>query len=171
MNVYSFFMGRLLLYMPDQKVFDLSGLPDIELDVEKRFKIALELLENAKKVGMPVDKDIAFAKEFLGFMKSGISKNNNQSHIRRKEGCYIATCVYGSYDCPEVRSLRRYRDIFLKKHFLGRLFIRVYYTISPLLVSLFKNNNLFIKFWKSYLDRKIILLKKNGYLDSPYKDL
>ena len=24
---------------------------------------------------------IAFAKEFLGFMKSGISKNNNQSHI------------------------------------------------------------------------------------------
>ena len=25
-------------------------------------------------------------------------------------GCYIATCVYGSYDCPQVQTLRRFRD-------------------------------------------------------------
>jgi len=30
-------------------------------------------------------------------------------------GCYIATAVYGSYNCPEVWTLRRYRDIKLKK--------------------------------------------------------
>lgn len=27
-----------------------------------------------------------------------------------EEGCYVATCVYGSYDCPQVWTLRRYRD-------------------------------------------------------------
>ena len=24
--------------------------------------------------------------------------------------CYVATAVYGSYDCPEVWTLRRFRD-------------------------------------------------------------
>ena len=28
----------------------------------------------------------------------------------QKRGCYVATAVYGSYDCPEVWTLRRYRD-------------------------------------------------------------
>lgn len=27
-----------------------------------------------------------------------------------RKGCYVATCVYGSYDCPEVWTLRRFRD-------------------------------------------------------------
>ena len=31
-------------------------------------------------------------------------------------GCYIATCVYGSYDCPEVWTLRRFRvDITVRR--------------------------------------------------------
>lgn len=40
--------------------------------------------------------------------------------------CYIATAVYGSYDCPEVWVLRRYRDYYLKNSSSGRLFIRLY---------------------------------------------
>ena len=39
-------------------------------------------------------------------------------------GCYIATCVYGSYDCPEVWTLRRYRDYTLDLTWYGRTFIR-----------------------------------------------
>ena len=31
----------------------------------------------------------------------------------KKSGCYIATAVYGSYDCPQVWTLRRYRDYTL----------------------------------------------------------
>ena len=53
------------------------------------------------------------------------------------EGCYIATCVYGSYGAPEVLTLRRFRDEILKKHMLGRMFIRCYYAISPYLVKWF----------------------------------
>ena len=40
----------------------------------------------------------------------------------KKKGCYIATAVYGSYDCPQVWVLRRYRDQNLSAHFCGKIF-------------------------------------------------
>ena len=35
-------------------------------------------------------------------------------------GCYVATAVYGSYDCPQVWTLRRYRDDILAKNCLPK---------------------------------------------------
>ena len=68
------------------------------------------------------------------------------------EGCYIATCVYGSYGAPEVLTLRRFRDEILKKHMLGRMFIRCYYAISPYLVKWFGKSEWFRRFWRKRLD-------------------
>jgi TPR repeat protein len=48
-------------------------------------------------------------------------------------GCYIATAVYGSYDAPEVLTLRRFRDDCLETSAIGRTVVRVYYAISPTL--------------------------------------
>ncbi len=71
------------------------------------------------------------------------------------EGCYIATCVYGSYDSPEVMILRDFRDNCLKKSTAGRLFIKFYYSTSPKTVKLLGNQKLFKSFWKIVLDRFI----------------
>jgi len=89
----------------------------------------------------------------------------------KKKGCYVATAVYGSYDCPEVWVLRRYRDFRLEKSIGGRLFIKVYYAVSPTIVRLFGNNRLFNKFWRKRLDKKVEKLKTKGYDDTPYEDL
>ena len=70
----------------------------------------------------------------------------------KKEGCYIATCVYGSYDCPQVRLLRRFRDESLKKNIPGRIFIRAYYAVSPTLVRRFGSSPSFCAFWRNILD-------------------
>ncbi|MFR9028073.1 MAG: DUF2726 domain-containing protein [Clostridium sp.] len=35
---------------------------------------------------------------------------------KKRRGCYIATAVYGSYDCPQVWVLRRFRDQILEKY-------------------------------------------------------
>ena len=78
----------------------------------------------------------------------------------KEEGCYIATAVYGSYDCPPVWTLRRFRDETLKKSWYGRLFIKVYYKISPLLVKLFGKTRWFNLFFKSILDRIVDKLNK-----------
>ncbi|MDR0918559.1 MAG: hypothetical protein LBM93_04840 [Oscillospiraceae bacterium] len=41
------------------------------------------------------------------------SGSNNASNSPNSGRCYIATAVYGSYDCPEVWTLRRFRDYIL----------------------------------------------------------
>ena len=76
------------------------------------------------------------------------------------EGCYIATAVYGSYDCPEVWTLRRFRDNTLKKTWYGRAFIRTYYAISPKLVKWFGKAEWFENLWKPMLDRMVSILQK-----------
>lgn len=87
-----------------------------------------------------------------------------------KKGCYIATAVYGSYDCPEVRVLRRYRDSRLEATACGRAFIRLYYAVSPTLVRLFGNLKCFNRFWRRILDGFVAKLKSEGLSDGEYSD-
>ena len=101
-----------------------------------------------------------------GRSTAGLFENYNHS----SEGCYIATCVYGSYDCPEVWTLRRYRDFNLAKTWYGRAFIRIYYAISPTVVRILGKTNLFKIFWRKRLDRMIKRLKTIGYESTPYND-
>jgi hypothetical protein len=85
-------------------------------------------------------------------------------------GCYVATCVYGSYDCPQVWTLRRFRDDTLAETMLGRAFIRTYYRISPNIVKWFGNTSWFRKMWKGTLDKMVSKLQKSGVEDTPYHD-
>jgi len=94
----------------------------------------------------------------------------NSSNSSSSGGCYVATCVYGSYDCPQVWTLRRYRDDTLGSTWYGRLFIRTYYAISPTLVKWFGKTNWFKKLWKGKLDRMVAKLQNNGVEDTPYED-
>ena len=82
----------------------------------------------------------------------------------------LATCVYGSYDCPQVWTLRRYRDITLASTWYGRAFVRVYYAVSPTLVRWFGGYNWFKKFWKGRLDAMVHRLQKDGVDSTPYQD-
>lgn len=86
-------------------------------------------------------------------------------------GCYIATAVYGSYNCPEVWTLRRYRDYKLAKSWHGRLFIRIYYNLSPILVKLFGKRKWFKTIWLSKLNKKVTKLQKKGFDSTEYEDL
>ena len=57
-------------------------------------------------------------------------------------GCYIATMVYGDYNHPQVMVLRSYRDEVLLSNIAGKILVRLYYSISPILVKVLKNNQL-----------------------------
>ncbi len=95
---------------------------------------------------------------------------NDSSDNTSSNGCYVATAVYGSYDCPEVWTLRRYRDDMLAKTWYGRLFIYLYYAISPTIVKLFGNTMWFKNMWRGKLDKKVKQLQNNGVESTPYND-
>ena len=78
---------------------------------------------------------------------------------QKKEGCYIATMVYGDYNAPEVKVLRNFRDTSLKATWIGRSFISVYYWLSPKFVRIFKNNKAVNTTIKKILDSLVDRLK------------
>ena len=65
---------------------------------------------------------------------------------------------------------RRYRDYYLDKNIFGRLFIKIYYAISPTLVKWFGKAKWFKKLIKPILEKKIKKLKDLGYSDTAYDD-
>lgn len=89
---------------------------------------------------------------------------------KKSGACYIATAVYGSYDCPQVWVLRRFRDNTLSKTWYGSLFIKIYYTISPTFVKWFGKARWFKNMWKPMLDNIVSKLIRNGINDTPYND-
>lgn len=101
---------------------------------------------------------------------------NAQAKIILKEqkkngkGCYVATAVYGAYNCPQVWTLRRFRDNTLAKTWYGRAFIRVYYAVSPTLVKCFGKSKWFQAFWRVKLDKMVNSLQNKGYASTPYED-
>lgn len=96
------------------------------------------------------------------------SSSNNSGNS--KGGCYVATCVYGSYDCPEVWTLRRFRDYTLDATWYGRLFIKYYYAVSPTIVKWFGQTKWFKAFWKVRLDKMVYNLNSKGISNTSYTD-
>lgn len=91
-------------------------------------------------------------------------------HHSDSQGCYVATCVYGSYDCPEVWTLRRFRDNSLAQTRLGRAFICTYYAISPTIVKWFGKTGRFKRMWRGLLDNMVQRLNGRGVENTPYND-
>ena len=89
----------------------------------------------------------------------------------KKQACYVATAVYGSYDGPQVWTLRRYRDYHLVHTWYGKAFIHIYYAISPTIVKWFGETKWFKRMWLRKLDKMVEKLQLNGFESTPYNDL
>lgn len=79
----------------------------------------------------------------------------NVKNLQNKsnKNCFIVTTTMGDNNHPVVIDFRRYRDEVLLNTYFGRLFIKTYYRIGPLLSKLIKSNNLLFK-----ISQKLILL-------------
>lgn len=112
-----------------------------------------------------VEKIVKYDNSYMAPVNSSSGNTSSGSG-----GCYIATCVYGSYDCPQVWTLRRFRDDTLDTKWYGKVFIKCYYAISPILVKWFGKTKWFRRFWKTKLDRMVSNLNDKGVDGSRYFD-
>ena len=133
--------------------------------------LAKELIKNAE---CESESDLAKIKPWAEKFGVGelprVNKQTSEISQKKSGGCYVATAVYGSYDCPQVWTLRRYRDYTLAETWYGRAFIHTYYAISPMLVNWLGKTEWFKNMWKPKLDRMVKRLNDEGVADTPYQD-
>ncbi|WP_423819204.1 CFI-box-CTERM domain-containing protein [Salinimicrobium sp. TIG7-5_MAKvit] len=72
----------------------------------------------------------------LSFLEKHWGKEISEDSVQKQDSrCFIATACYGNPYHEKVEAFRQYRDSHLKKSPLGRIFIRIYYSISPIMVK------------------------------------
>lgn len=150
---------------PENGGIDVSLTADNKLLVDFKFDPLISENSNDEIIA-----DIREKAAKQGLINTVAQASPASSSYVENGGCYIATAVYGSYDCPEVWTLRRFRDYSLAKNRCGRVFIKVYYAVSPTLVRWFGQRAWFGRFWRGPLDRLVLRLKSKGYDDGPYCD-
>lgn len=144
---------------------------DNEEDLIKERKIAKLLLEKGASADVTSSGGVAlYNKKTDSEIAAMIKAKYPNVEKGKSSGCYVATAVYGSYDCPEVWTLRRYRDYTLAETWHGRAFIKTYYAISPTLVKWFGHTEWFKKMWQGKLDRMVAKLQAKGVESTPYED-
>ena len=99
------------------------------------------------------------------------NKKAGDNLIKYGGGCYVATYVYGSYDCPEVWTLRRFRDDVMLRTGVGRAFVKFYYAVSPKMIKIFGEKWLFRIISKLVIDKVVICLQKQGISSNRYFDM
>lgn len=158
-NIYSKEVNKTSVSNFDEKILNYLKLKDSIL-----FSI-LNLYESSG----PIDKSAVSSAKIENLEEI---RKYEPNYVPEKSGgwCYIATSVYGSYDCPEVWTLRRFRDNNLSKLLYGRIFIKLYYNFSPTLVKYCGDKELFKRIFKSRLDKFVEKLQKEGIESTHYID-
>lgn len=165
-------------HVPDSAISSNEGLATQAREVSKQWVFYVDALKERFKVYGATLNDATVTKynNILIRLKQGLPQEM-QAEIQEQKitketsgGCYVATAVYGSYDCPEVWTLRRFRDNTLAETWYGRAFIHTYYAISPTLVKWFGQTSWFKNICKSPLDKLVRNLQSKGIDSSPYND-
>lgn len=147
--------------------FVCSYSTDKDIPIQARSSYIIRLENSVRSAFLVELKQIKQAHPEITYLDELIAQNSKQ---KAAGGCYVATAVYGSYDCPQVWTLRRFRDYTLAETWYGRVFIRTYYAISPTLVKWFGHTVWFKNMWKPKLDRLVKKLNGEGVEDTAYND-
>lgn len=142
----------------------------MHIQISRNFEKTTNLEEDTRMLfDMCVDM-LSLPISFYRTLEKRVMNEKKSSTNAESGGCYVATAIYGSYDCPQVWTLRRYRDYTLAKSWYGRFLIKAYYAISPTIVKWFGHTKWFKKMWQGKLDRMVVKLQANGVESTPYKD-
>lgn len=168
------FIDKLNLLYRSKIKFTNQDLIDLVISINEKRVFAFPKRSMVDKLN---EKEISFIYWAFGseltqmdLLFSNIEERTKYKEIPRlykgvlvSSGCYIATSLYGSYNHPEVMILRRFRDNVLAINTFGKVFIRFYYSISPILVKYFGNTLLFKKFFGFIVKNLVSSLKSRGF--------
>jgi endonuclease YncB( thermonuclease family) len=130
--------GRLLRYVYVNGVF-----------------VNLELVYYGYAYAVSYPPDIAYASQLADAEEDAITNergclwaiiclnDDGDSKWSVLASCFIATAAYGSPIDPHVKILRKFRDKHLLTNNLGRRFVRIYYSYSPVIADYISKHDTF----------------------------
>lgn len=92
--------------------------------------------------------------------KNFSSPKTNLDQKTCNDNCYIATYVYINPLAIELQTLRTFRDDYLSKKIIGRIFCKIYYFISPRIIKYFKNSDISFFLALNIVTTSIKLIRK-----------
>lgn len=122
-------------------------------------KLTIEEFNELKNTYNDNYKFQILTKKYESIRKNKQLKKELEAKKINEGGCYIATMVYGNYDHPDVLVLRNFRDNFINKFLIGRIFIKYYYKYSPKYVRVAKYNFILQIISKKIIFNLVKLLK------------
>jgi hypothetical protein len=99
---------------------------------------------------------------FLGWIAPTDSLDELKEKVDSEEGCFIATACYNSPWALEVCLLREFRNIVLRRSWLGRIFISTYYFISPPIAAFLWQHGRLRSLVRSLLLAPLIIIVRNS---------
>jgi DNA-directed RNA polymerase subunit RPC12/RpoP len=75
--------------------------------------------------------------------------------VIHRRGCFVATSTYGDEDLVEVHLLRLFRDRYLLRHPVGRVFVQSYYRLGPSAACLVERSPLLRSLARRFLDEVV----------------
>ncbi|MBO8151380.1 MAG: hypothetical protein H0Z30_02685 [Candidatus Marinimicrobia bacterium] len=110
------------------------------------------------------NEDIENVFGYLTFKRKTVAISQNAGKKITGAPCYIATLVYEDVLDKNVEDFRLFRDLYLARFSVGKVFILMYYRFSPMLVGKIGNNIFIKKFIRVVLDFVLhfIRLKMNN---------
>lgn len=114
-----------------------------------------------QKMICDIERGRSETREVRAKREDGISRHKRfEAEGRRTQDrrCFIATAVYGP-DAFETDFLRGWRDSVLLPTRSGRIFVRIYYLVSPRLVPMLERHTRLASAVRTVLDRLMRLLE------------
>lgn len=134
---------KFLVENGSKNIRNYNGQSPSEMAIEDGKHEIAQYIE--EKLGPPIEPSI----------EEKIDKEINNLENETKEDksdCFVATAIYGSYDSFEVKKLQQWRDSFLSKYIIGKIFIQIYYRIGPSLATFVKTKSFLKNILKVVID-------------------
>ena len=113
--------------------WDLYKIYDTNEKYAERQKMVAQKLVEFAKSNNNIQADLA--RKLHNYVRFATNKQLTNEVLKSVDKnlirCFIATAAFDSRSATEVQILCAFRDVILKRYFLGRLFINTYYQISP----------------------------------------
>ena len=131
-----------------RRIFNNNATPVMEFGV-----LLMEFMQNLS---------LDYQQLFMDYITNSLDSNNQKKYSTKnykKSSCFIATAVYGDPNNLNGLILRKFRDNYLQKIYLGKIFINFYYKVGPLISDIISFTPILKKIAKKFLNKLVNKIK------------